>query len=157
KVAVEGAQGLASLVPRRGSLIVYSTAPDQVAYDGAGDFSPFTESLTEHVLTPNIEVRQLLTDIRSDVIERTGGRQVPWDVSSLTSPFYFVTQENLLVMEQSLTEIRVSPAASEIRLDIPQPIASGEMALTAAFEKAPGSGKLMLDGAAIEPGRPVPM
>src|SRR5690606_9182145 len=44
-------EGLASLVPREGSLIVYSTAPDQVAYDGTGDLSPFTESLVSHVLT----------------------------------------------------------------------------------------------------------
>ncbi|WEX10864.1 caspase family protein [Chelativorans sp. AA-79] len=152
KVSVEGKQGLASLVPRQGSLIVYSTAPDQVAYDGAGSLSPFTESLVGHVLTPNVEVRQLLTDIRTDVIERTSGRQVPWDVSSLTSQFYFVTRQNMLVMDQSLTEVRVSPESREVRLNIPPPVASGDAALTARFGQAPKFGALMLDGRAIEPG-----
>jgi TPR repeat protein len=157
KVEVEGKQGLASLVPRRGSLIVYSTAPDQAAYDGAGSLSPFTNSLVDHVLTPNIEVRQLLTDIRADVISRTAGRQVPWDVSSLTSPFYFVMRENMLMMEQSLTEIRVSPDAREVRLDIPTPVSSDGMALTASFDQAPRAGRLMLDGQPIEPGAAVAM
>jgi uncharacterized caspase-like protein len=112
RVAVENTQGLASLVPRQGSLIVYSTAPNQVAFDGAGDLSPFSASLADNVLTPNVEVRHLLTDIRADVIRRTNGRQVPWDVSSLTSPFYFVTQQNMVVVSEALTEVRASPRAT---------------------------------------------
>jgi TPR repeat protein len=151
KVAVAGNKGLASLTPRQGSLIVYSTAPDQVAYDGAGELSPFTEALAEHILTPNTEVRQVLTDIRSDVIARTSGRQVPWDVSSLTSQFYFVTQQNLLVMGESLTEIRVSPQTRRIALDIPAPVASGGMVLTARFDQPPKSGALMLGDEKIGP------
>ncbi|MCT7374125.1 caspase family protein [Chelativorans salis] len=157
KVDVKGNKGLASLTPRQGSLIVYSTAPDQVAYDGAGELSPFTESLTDHILTPNKEVRQVLTDIRSDVIARTNGRQVPWDVSSLTSQFYFVTKQNLLVMGESLTEVRVSPQARRVELDIPPPVASGGMVLTASFDQAPKSGTLMLDDRKIEPGAPIDM
>lgn len=152
KVDVEDKDGLASLVPRRGSLIVYSTAPDQVAYDGTGNVSPFTDSLSQHVLTPNVEVRELLTDIRADVIARTSGRQVPWDVSSLTSQFYFVRRQDMLVMDDSLTEMRVSPASRKVKLDIPRPIASGDMTLTASFGKAPKHGKLMLDGKPVEPG-----
>lgn len=145
-------EGLASLVPREGSLIVYSTAPDQVAYDGKGEVSPFTESLVGRALTPNIEIRQLLTDIRSDVIARTAGRQVPWDVSSLTSQFYFIMGQNKLVMDRPLTEVRVSPEAAEVKLDIPLPVASGGMVLTARFEQMPKFGTLMLDGAKIELG-----
>lgn len=156
KVAVKGNKGLASLTPRQGSLIVYSTAPNQVAYDGAGELSPFTESLAGHILTPNTEVRQVLTDIRADVIARTSGRQVPWDVSSLTSQFYFVTRESVLVMGESLTEVRVSPQAKRIELGIPPPIASEEMALTAHFDQPLKSGRLMLGAEQIVPGAPIP-
>ena len=91
KVDVAGKKGLASLTPRQGSLIVYSTAPNDVAYDGGGDLSPFAGAFAENVLSPNKEVREVLTMVRNAVMDKTGGRQVPWDVSSLTSQFYFVS------------------------------------------------------------------
>jgi TPR repeat protein len=138
-------KGLASLTPRQGSLIVYSTAPNEVAYDGSGEVSPFAGAFAEHALSPNREVRDILTSIRSEVIEKTGGRQVPWDVSSLTSQFYFVTEQKLLVLGQSVTEVRVSSRTTRVPLDIEPPIASAGMKLTARFGKVPASGMLLLD------------
>src|SRR6202020_2219289 len=44
-----------------GSLIVYSTQPNNVALDGAGRNSPFTAALLKHVITPGIEVRQMIS------------------------------------------------------------------------------------------------
>lgn len=66
-----------------GMLIAFSTAPGAVALDGTSDNSPFTEALVEHLRTPGLEIRQVMTRVRRSVVERTGGRQVPWDNSSL--------------------------------------------------------------------------
>ena len=45
KVQVEGNKGLAPTVPGMGSLIVYSTAPDAVAYDGSQEPQPVFQRL----------------------------------------------------------------------------------------------------------------
>ncbi len=155
KVKVTETQGLASLAPRQGSLIVYSTAPDQVAYDGGGQVSPFADAFATHALTPNREVREVLTAVRNAVISKTGGRQVPWDVSSLTAQFYFVTQQKLLVLGESVTNVRASPRATRVPLDIVPPIASAGLTLEAVFEKMPLSGVLMLDDRVLTAQTPI--
>jgi TPR repeat protein len=147
-------KGLASLTPRQGSLIVYSTAPNEVAYDGAGSISPFAGAFAEHVLSPNREVREILTTVRNEVIGKTGGRQVPWDVSSLTSQFYFVKQQQMLFLGQSMTEVRASQASNRIALNIQPPISSGDLKLTARFGKVPQSGILLLDDKTLRPDTP---
>ena len=143
KVAVEGRKGLASVTPDNGTLIVYSTAPDQVALDGTGGLSPFTGSFADHALKPNVEIRKLLSDIRSEVIARTSGRQTPWDASSLTSSFFFVTRQNLLIIED-MREVRVPPRSEEVALRISPPITSGDAALSVSFTKLPDHGSLWL-------------
>ncbi|KQU69777.1 hypothetical protein ASC75_06390 [Aminobacter sp. DSM 101952] len=143
KVAVEGKKGLASVAPQDGTLIVYSTAPDRVALDGTQGLSPFTGTFAEYALKPNVEVRKLLSDIRAEVIKRTDGRQTPWDASSLTSSFFFVTRQNLLIIED-MREVRVPPSPKEVALRISPPITSGNAELTISFTKLPDQGTLWL-------------
>jgi uncharacterized protein len=71
-----------------GSLIVYSTQPNNVALDGAGRNSPFTSALIRHVTTPGLEVRQMLSRVRGDVLDATDHNQRPWDSSSLVGDVY---------------------------------------------------------------------
>lgn len=66
-----------------GTLIAFSTSPGAVALDGTGRNSPFTAALVQHLGTPGLEIRQLMTRVRRSVVEATGGQQVPWDNSSL--------------------------------------------------------------------------
>lgn len=143
KYAVEGKKGLASVAPETGTLIIYSTAPDEVALDGAGDVSPFTGTFAEYALKPNVEVRKLLSDIRAEVVRKTDGRQTPWDASSLTSSFFFVTRQNLLIIED-LREVRVPPKSEQVALRISPPITSGDMPLSVSFTKLPEKGTLWL-------------
>jgi uncharacterized caspase-like protein len=82
-------RGLAA--PQReavGTMIVYATAPGQVAEDGDGPHSPFTAALLRHMEEPGVEIRQMLAEVRRDVRKATGGRQVPWDSSALEGQFY---------------------------------------------------------------------
>ena len=143
KVPVEGKKGLASVAPENGTLIVYSTAPDRVALDGAEGLSPFTGTFAEYALKPNVEIRKLLSDIRAEVIKRTDGRQTPWDTSSLTSSFFFVTRQNLLIIED-MREVRVPPHPKDVALRISPPITSGNTQLTISFTKLPDQGSLWL-------------
>lgn len=149
KLAVEGKKGLASVTPQNGTLIVYSTAPDQVALDGKNGMSPFTGAFTDYALKPNVEIRKLLSDIRSEVIKRTDGRQTPWDASSLTSSFFFVTRQNLLIIED-MHEVRVPPKMEAVALRISPPITSGDTPLSVNFTKLPEAGTLWLGDKQID-------
>lgn len=71
-----------------GMLIAFATAPGQVALDGTGGNSPFTQGLLRHLRTPGLEVRQMLTRVRSDVAAATHHQQIPWDNSSLLGDVY---------------------------------------------------------------------
>ena len=71
-----------------GSLIVFSTQPNNVALDGAGRNSPFAAALAKHIATPNVEIRRMLSDVRADVLAATDQKQVPWDSSSLVGDVY---------------------------------------------------------------------
>ena len=82
-------KGLATSTTGSGTLISFSTQPGNVALDGEGPDSPFTEALVKHIATPNVTALSMLQDVRSDVVERTKEQQVPWDNSSLLHDFFF--------------------------------------------------------------------
>ncbi len=84
-------QGLAEItVKPQGSFISYSTAPGDVAVDGAGANSPFSAALSEAIEKPGLDINDVFREVRADVMSATKGKQVPWDSSSLTAPYYFV-------------------------------------------------------------------
>ena len=71
-----------------GTLIAYATAPGQVALDGEGVNSPFSAALSRHIGTPGLEVQQMLTRVRAEVVAATKSKQVPWSNSSLLGEVY---------------------------------------------------------------------
>ena len=77
------ARGLAPVETLGGALIGFATDPGEVAYDGDGANSPFTEALLTHIETPGLEINALMTRVRADVVTRTGRLQRPWSTSSL--------------------------------------------------------------------------
>ncbi|MFZ2155840.1 MAG: caspase family protein [Bradyrhizobium sp.] len=71
-----------------GTLIAFATAPGQVALDGEGANSPFSAALSRHIGTSGLEVQQMLTRVRAEVVAATKARQVPWSNSSLLGEVY---------------------------------------------------------------------
>jgi tetratricopeptide (TPR) repeat protein len=71
-----------------GTLIAFATAPGKVALDGEGANSPFSIALTKFMPTPGVEVQQMLTRVRADVVAATDSKQVPWSNSSLLGEVY---------------------------------------------------------------------
>jgi uncharacterized caspase-like protein len=81
----------------QGSLIVYSTQPNNIALDGAGRNSPFTAALLKHIATPGVEVRQMISRVRGDVLQATAQKQTPWDSSSLVGDVYLAAPPTSIV------------------------------------------------------------
>lgn len=72
--------------------IAYATQPGNIALDGIGRNSPFSDALKRFLVVPGLELRQVLTQVRKEVIAKTQNKQVPWDHASLTERFYFIKQ-----------------------------------------------------------------
>ena len=83
-------QGLARLSAGTGALIAFATAPGDVALDGTGANSPFTEALLAEIDAPGVEINQMMTRVRARVYASTGQDQLPWTNSALLGEFYFV-------------------------------------------------------------------
>ncbi|MGI9415651.1 MAG: caspase family protein [Hyphomicrobiales bacterium] len=99
-------RGLGRIDTARGALVAFAAAPGQVATDGTGDNSPYTASLVRAMRTPGLAVEQVFKRVRLDVESKTGGRQTPWEESSLRGEFYFVPEET----------VKTEPAAGGDRL-----------------------------------------
>lgn len=82
-------RGLAPVTAPSGTLIAYATAPGQVALDGSGTNSPYTAALAAAIPIEGSPVEDVFRRTRRKVLEVTGGKQTPWEHSSLTGEFYF--------------------------------------------------------------------
>jgi hypothetical protein len=74
-----------------GTFLSYSTAPGAVAEDGDGADSPYTTALLAAAREPGLPIEEAFKRVRVAVNKATEGRQTPWDSSSLTEDFRFMT------------------------------------------------------------------
>lgn len=90
-------QGLARSQGGTGLLIAYSTDPGNVAFDGTGNNSVFTEALANHIGTEGLEARLMFGRVRQQVILATRGQQVPWVEEATLGEHYFAGRGNVQV------------------------------------------------------------
>jgi len=86
--------GLARMDAPTGSIIAYATAPGSVAEDGIDQHGTYTQELVRAMRTPGRSIEEVFKKTRMSVIEMTGGRQVPWESSSLIGEFHFFAPGN---------------------------------------------------------------
>lgn len=84
-------RGLAPLQNPNGLIVVYATQHLSTAADGAvGGNSPFTGALARYLVTPNLDIKDVLFRAGQDVIAKTGGTQRPEISISLYEPYMLV-------------------------------------------------------------------
>ncbi|OWV73966.1 peptidase [Rhizobium sp. R339] len=152
---VGATRGLARIDSDLGSLIAFSTEPGQVALDGEGALSPYSESFIKRASEPNKEIRQVLTDVRRDVIAMTNGKQVPWENSSLMDSFYFIPAPPPPSVEP-MQQASVPEGAAATPLMIAPPHDETGSALLVTINQLPQTGKLSFDGKPVEQGAKLP-
>lgn len=104
----EVSEGLARIGNAADFMISFATQPDNVAYDGTGRNSFFTEALLNHIHTPGQDISDLMISVRKDVLSATGGRQIPWENSSLTRQFRFDPSPDTVSPETLLWQVAAS-------------------------------------------------
>jgi hypothetical protein len=86
--------GLAKMDGPVGSLIAYATAPGSEASDGMGRNGLYTQHLLAALHQPGLTIEQTFKAVRNGVRLDTDGKQIPWESSSLTGEFVFLTEPN---------------------------------------------------------------
>jgi uncharacterized caspase-like protein len=76
----------------KGSAIMFSTSPGDVALDGTGRNGVFTAALLKYV-NSDMKLEDLFKKVTAEVRLVSGGSQKPWINASMTSDFYFLPDE----------------------------------------------------------------
>jgi hypothetical protein len=84
--------------------------------------------LLKHLKTPGLEIRTMLSRVRSDVIEITGGKQIPWENSSLTGDVVLVP------VASSAVEPKAEASANESDTELSFWHSAERIGTKAAFE-----------------------
>lgn len=82
-------RGLAQMTAATGTLIAFSTAPGSIAADGTGRNGLYTQHLLASLRQADTDILKVFQRTRAGVVRETGGKQTPWESTSLTGDFYF--------------------------------------------------------------------
>ena len=82
-------QGLAQMNAATGSLVAFATAPGSVAADGTGRNGIYTRHLLVNLSAGDPDILKVFQRTRAGVVKETGGKQTPWESTSLIGDFYF--------------------------------------------------------------------
>jgi cyclophilin family peptidyl-prolyl cis-trans isomerase/uncharacterized caspase-like protein len=73
-----------------GSLVAYAAGPNQQAQDGeAGSNGIYAAALLEALAVPGLKVEDVFKRTADVVRTKTGGKQQPWQLSSVSGDYYF--------------------------------------------------------------------
>lgn len=73
-----------------GGMLAFSTGPADLAQDGSGRNSPYTDALTIAMVQPGLELSAVFRKTREAVISRTKGLQSPTETSMAVGEFFFL-------------------------------------------------------------------
>lgn len=85
-------RGLGKITDAAGTLVVSAAQPNEVAADGKGRNSPFTQALLKHMQqTPTLAVKALMNAVRDEVMRTSAGAQRPDIADGATTDFALKT------------------------------------------------------------------
>ncbi|WP_170125332.1 caspase family protein [Jannaschia seohaensis] len=133
--------GFTSQAAPLNSMLVFSTAPGSVAFDGEGENSPFTAAfVTEVSEDADAGVSEVFEGVRRRVYAQTQGRQIPWDSSTLVEQASFgigaALERPIQVASSGTGQARglamIAVTGEEIRDSLPTQVAAHAAARIAA-------------------------
>ena len=103
-------KGLAQLDAPPGTFLAYATAPGNVAEDGevmrdgkSGN-GLYTQFLLEELKKPVAKIEDVFKRVRFNVRQKSQGRQIPWESTSLEDDFFFNTGRVVTIAKLSDSE-----------------------------------------------------
>ncbi len=100
-------KGLAPMDAPAGTFLAYATAPGNVAEDGdtSGSNGLYTRYLLQELTRPVARIEDVFKRVRLNVRQQSGGRQIPWESTSLEDDFYFNDGKIAPPVQVSTTEL----------------------------------------------------
>jgi uncharacterized caspase-like protein len=86
-------KGLSQFDGPVGSLLAYSTSPGNVAMDGSGNNGLYTSHLLRELSVRNAKLEDAFKRVRLNVRLESGGKQIPWESTSLEEDIYLFKSE----------------------------------------------------------------
>jgi WD40 repeat protein len=109
-------RGLAQVQQGTGTIIAYSTQPGNTAADGSSGYGLYTQELLNALSQPGLSIEEVFKRVRVEVTKKSGGRQVPWENSSLVGDFYFnPTPEQAAALPALAVNYTSAPLVSQAR------------------------------------------
>jgi hypothetical protein len=106
-------RGLAQMDAPAGVMIAYSTAPGDVAADGSGRNSPYSQALARAMRSSAMPAELMFKEARDEVMHVTADKQTPWEASSLTGEnFYFANTAR----DARVASVQPAPAAPAVEV-----------------------------------------
>src|SRR5690606_1107756 len=99
--------GLAMMNAPSGTLIAYATAPGTTAADGDGVNGLYTSAILKYIKDENLTIEQVFKKVRTEVEERSGRMQIPWETTSLKGEDFYVARGVKPVKQQQAVVERV--------------------------------------------------
>src|SRR6185312_8106586 len=132
----------------RNTLVAMATRADEIAEDGDGQNSPFTQAILAHLQIPGLELSLFFRSVRDTVLKATNYRQEPYVFSSLgAEPFYFYPRPpNRPPAVGAIAELQVTDVAGPTPLGVPRPTDPDDDPLTVRVIGLPRAGEIRIDG-----------
>ena len=86
-------RGLAAIATGTSSLVAFATSPGRTAADGQGRNSPYTAAFLNGLRDPTLSVTDLFEKVGAEVVQTTGGAQVPWKSNTPIWPAVYLAGE----------------------------------------------------------------
>jgi len=99
------AKGLAPVDAPSGTFLAYATAPGNVADDGDAKEGNglYTRYLLEEMKKPSAKIEDVFKRVRFHVRQKSQGKQIPWESTSLEDDFFFQPQSAPSINAQNST------------------------------------------------------
>ena len=116
--STSSAKGLAQLDAPPGTFLAYATAPGNVAEDGdeKGGNGMYTKYLLLELRKPFGKIEDVFKRVRLSVRQKTQGRQIPWESTSLEEDFFFNDGTRLAIKPEELERLAAAAKRNEQQL-----------------------------------------
>ena len=108
-----GTRGLAPVQAASGTLIAYSTAPGDVAFDGNGINSPYTLALSRFMRKPGLAIETVFKRVLASVEDATEQKQTPWLTGAFRGEFFFKSKEKAVAAQNSTSSSNAAGASAQ--------------------------------------------
>jgi tetratricopeptide (TPR) repeat protein len=134
--------GWAGLGTSAGAFLAFGTSPGSTASDAPGQgHGLFTKDLLRYLTTSNLDIEEMLRQVREDVIRDSDGKQVPWIASSLIGSYHILPQFDkkqrpLPTINDGFTAGQLSPDGRSLKPSVSERDASESSSPASASETA---------------------